>query len=194
MPTLVGHSIFGTAVGAFFPSGAGRWRIMLLCVACAIVPDIDSLGFRLGIPYGHWLGHRGFFHGIPFAAIAALAATSFILPIERSMKRRLALFSAFFACALAHDILDAMTNGGLGVAFFSPASDERFFLPWRPIEVSPLSPRRLFTLRGAAVMMSEFVWVVIPSLFIAAAAACIRKPSARRPSAGFETTGNRSDR
>jgi hypothetical protein len=26
-----------------------------------------------------------------------------------------------------------MTNGGLGVAFFSPFDNGRYFLPWRPI-------------------------------------------------------------
>jgi inner membrane protein len=180
------------AVGTLFPPQAVRWRIMLLCAVCSVVPDIDSLGFRLGIPYGHWLGHRGFFHGIPFAVIAAMTATFFIRDMERSMKRRLALFSAFFACILAHDILDAMTNGGLGVAFFSPVSDGRFFLPWRPIEVSPLSPRRLFTPRGAAVMMSEFVWVIIPALLIAAAVFFIRKLPVRRQSSAKETADNRS--
>lgn len=75
---------------------------------------------------------------------------------------------AFFFCILVHDILDAMTNGGFGVAFFSPFSDQRFFLPWRPIEVSPISPRRFFTSRGLTVMASEFIWVVIPSLCLAA--------------------------
>ena len=27
--------------------------------------------------------------------------------------------------------------GGLGVAFFSPFSNARYFLPWRPIRVAP---------------------------------------------------------
>lgn len=144
-----------------------------------MAPDIDSLGFRLGIPYGHWLGHRGFFHGVFFAMMAAFAATLLMLRHETSRKERRRLFLVFFLCVLLHDILDAMTNGGLGVAFFSPLSDERFFLPFRPIEVSPLSPRRLFSARGLAVLASEFVWVVLPSLLIAALAAWRRKRNAQ---------------
>lgn len=32
-----------------------------------------------------------------------------------------------------------LTDGGLGVAFFSPFDNKRYFLPWRPIRVSPIS-------------------------------------------------------
>jgi inner membrane protein len=38
----------------------------------------------------------------------------------------------------SHGILDAMTDGGLGVAFFSPFDDTRCFFPFRPIKVSPI--------------------------------------------------------
>nr|HRC76832.1 rhodanese-like domain-containing protein [Kouleothrix sp.] len=32
-----------------------------------------------------------------------------------------------------HGVLDAMTDGGLGVAFFAPFSATRYFFPFRPI-------------------------------------------------------------
>jgi inner membrane protein len=35
-----------------------------------------------------------------------------------------------------------MTNGGLGVSLRSPLDTTRYFLPWRPIQVSPISLRR----------------------------------------------------
>jgi inner membrane protein len=54
-----------------------------------------------------------------------------------------------------------MTTGGLGVAFFSPFSNERYFLPWRPIRVSPLSAG-FFSARGLAVLASELKWVWLP--------------------------------
>ena len=73
----------------------------------------------------------------------------------------LAVFAFLFLCAISHPILDAMTDGGLGIAFFSPFSNERYFLPWRPIRVSPIGPR-FFSARGMETMRSELVWVWIP--------------------------------
>jgi len=166
LPTFIGHSFAGLAISSFFLSRPYMLRIGLLCLLCSVIPDFDSVGFRLGIPYQHWLGHRGFSHSILFAMLFALIASLFIVHIEKSFKKRTLLFATFFICVLLHDILDAMTNGGLGVAFFSPFRDQRFFLPWRPIEVSPISPRLFFTSRGLAVMASELFWVIIPSLCI----------------------------
>jgi inner membrane protein len=151
-----------------------------LCIVCSVAPDLDSIGFQLGIPYHHWLGHRGFSHSILFALILALIASLFILNIEKSMRKRLMLFLAFFICAFTHDVLDAMTNGGLGVAFLSPLSEQRFFFPWRPIEVSPISPKRFFTSRGLAVLSNEFVYVILPLLLVAIIV--IRKKIRRRTS------------
>jgi inner membrane protein len=52
-------------------------------------------------------------------------------------------------------VLDAMTNGGLGVAFFAPFDTTRYFFPWRPITVSPIGVGSFFTHRGALVVLSE---------------------------------------
>ena len=60
-----------------------------------------------------------------------------------------------------------MTNGGLGVAFLAPFNDTRFFLPFRPIEVSPLSITGFFTGEGVAILANEIVWVWLPSFLIA---------------------------
>jgi hypothetical protein len=61
----------------------------------------------------------------------------------------------------SHTLLDAMTSGGLGVAFFSPFSNERYFFPWRPIRVSPIGVD-FFGEAGVAVLRSELIWVWIP--------------------------------
>lgn len=52
-----------------------------------------------------------------------------------------------------------MTNGGLGVAFFAPFSSARYFLPFRPIEASPISITAFFTYRGLEVLESEMLWI-----------------------------------
>jgi inner membrane protein len=59
-----------------------------------------------------------------------------------------------------------MTDGGLGVAFFAPFSDVRYFFPWRPIVVSPIGVGEFFGPRGLRVMWSELGWVWVPSVVV----------------------------
>ena len=58
----------------------------------------------------------------------------------------------FFLATASHGLLDAMTDGGLGVAFFSPFDNRRYFLPWTPIRVSPIGIEPFFTARGLEVL------------------------------------------
>jgi inner membrane protein len=64
---------------------------------------------------------------------------------------RFTLFTYLFLATASHGVLDAMTDGGLGVAFFSPFDNRRYFLPWRPIVVSPISIARFFSGRVGVV-------------------------------------------
>lgn len=59
-----------------------------------------------------------------------------------------------------------MTNGGRGIALLSPFSNQRYFLPWTPIEVSPLGVSGFFSQRGLAVMQSERLWIFLPAVFM----------------------------
>lgn len=162
MPTIIAHAVTGIALSSTISQKEQWLRVGILAVICSIAPDIDAIGFRIGIPYQHWLGHRGLSHSIVFAALLGIIALLFIS--EKSIKRKCLYFCVFFGSGILHDILDAMTNGGLGVAFFSPFIDTRYFLPRKPIEVSPLSIRRFLALRGWEVIKSELLWVIIPSL------------------------------
>jgi len=65
------------------------------------------------------------------------------LPRALSSLSRGWLWLYFFLATASRGILDAMTNVGLGVAFFSPFNDIRYFFPWYPILVSPISLTRL---------------------------------------------------
>jgi len=67
----------------------------------------------------------------------------------------------------SHGVLDAMTDGGLGVTFFAPFWSDRYFLPWRPIAVSPIGVARFLSARGVAVLASELRWVWLPSIVFA---------------------------
>ena len=79
-----------------------------------------------------------------------------------------------FLAAASHGVLDAMTDGGLGVAFFSPIDNSRYFFPWTPVRVAPIGVTRFFTARGWAVLQSELVWVWIPTGVVMIAAWMIR--------------------
>jgi inner membrane protein len=59
-----------------------------------------------------------------------------------------------------------MTNGGLGVAFFAPFQNDRYFFPWRPIQVSPIGVASFFSEWGLRVVRSELQWVWLPSAII----------------------------
>jgi inner membrane protein len=65
-------------------------------------------------------------------------------------------------------VLDAMTNGGLGVAFFSPLNAQRYFFSYRPIQVSPIGIGHFFNGRGLSILMSEVLWIWWPALVFAA--------------------------
>lgn len=71
-----------------------------------------------------------------------------------------------FFCSISHALLDAMTTGGLGVAFFSPFNNTRYFFNFRPIKVSPLSVTEFFNGNGFAVLKSEAIWIGIPTVLI----------------------------
>jgi inner membrane protein len=79
------------------------------------------------------------------------------------------LYTLLFARATAsHGILDAFTNGGLGVAFFSPFNPTRYFFPVRPIPVSPMSGAALLTSRGWRVIVGELMllWTFAAAIWL----------------------------
>jgi inner membrane protein len=153
--------------------GPHRVPPVLTAVACAVsvLPDIDAFGFIAGVPYGHPFGHRGFTHSLFFAFVVALVGAAFgrrvgVLPSLA--------FVILFVSAASHGILDAMTTGGLGVAFFSPFSNARYFLPWRVILVSPIGVGSFFSSWGLRVLRSELLWIWTPALVFAAVGAAAR--------------------
>lgn len=92
----------------------------------------------------------------------------------------LSMWSYFFLAAASHGLLDAMTDGGLGVAFFAPFNNHRYFLPWRPIRVSPIGAKRFFTVRGFAVLQTEFACIWFPAMLLAVLVRLLRQRVAVR--------------
>lgn len=152
MASAFSHILVAGTIGAAFRPLLRQPRFWLVGAACSVLPDADVLGFRWGISYEHLLGHRGLTHSLAFAAAlsAVLIPLVFHGPLWAPHRHR--LFWYLFCCTASHGVLDAMTNGGLGVAFLAPFDSTRYFLPVRPIEVSPLSVEAFFTGWGARVL------------------------------------------
>ncbi len=162
MPSLFSHAISSVAIGKIMGRIEGL-RLYLLGIFCAVIPDLDVLAFKFGIPYGSLFGHRGISHSFFFAFVLAALL---VLIFYRNSKIKLLVFLFLFLCTASHGILDAMTSGGKGIAFFAPFDSERHFLPWRKIKVSPIGIEAFFSEWGWQVMKSEFKWIWLPSLLI----------------------------
>jgi inner membrane protein len=170
MSTIFTHALTGAALAAIAedaPSG----KTITAAALCAVIPDADGIGYMLGIPYASFFGHRGFVHSLTFAALLALLVTWLFFRGDRPLLH----FLIFFAATAGHGILDAMTDGGLGVAFFSPFDTTRYFFPFRPLEVPPIGIRPFFSRWGLSVLKSEILWVWLPLGAALLAARGIRK-------------------
>jgi inner membrane protein len=162
VPSIFSHAIFATVVGkacVFKPLPLQFWTLTAIC---AILPDADAIAFVVGIPYNHMLGHRGITHSIAFTLLVGVIVGGFVFRAPANEFGRWALILYFALVTLSHPLLDALTNGGRGVALFAPFSNGRYFFPWRPIEVSPIG-LGFFSEEGIEVLISEMVWIWLPA-------------------------------
>ncbi len=174
MPSAFSHAASAIALGYSFTTRE-KVKMIIIGSLCSVLPDADVLSFQFGIPYKSMWGHRGITHSFFFAAALAIFVMLIFYrktPLGSLWKM---LFLYFFLATSLHPLLDAFTNGGLGVAFFAPFNNERYFFPWRPIKVSPLSASAFFTSRGIQIIKSEFVWIWFPSIIFMIAVFIKRK-------------------
>lgn len=178
MATIFSHAVVGLSLASWFSMRRESVRVLIAGVVCSMVPDVDAIGFRFGIRYGDFWGHRGFTHSILFAALLATMVLLLFFRRTSSPLSRVSIWSYLFQATALHGVLDAMTDGGLGVAFFSPYDTTRYFFAWRPIHVSPISIDRFFSARGLEILQSEVLWIWVPSALLALAAWAFRRPHA----------------
>ncbi|HWH59965.1 MAG TPA: metal-dependent hydrolase [Terriglobales bacterium] len=172
MATPISHAFAALSVGSCFYRTAVPKRVWVAAALCSAIPDLDAIGFRFGVRYGDFWGHRGFTHSLVFAALLAGAVT---LVFRHTVGiTRISLFIYMFVATASHGLLDAMTNGGLGVAFLAPFDNQRFFLPWRPVRVSPIAVSRFFSLRAIGILKTELIWIWLPSAVFALAVLAVR--------------------
>jgi inner membrane protein len=169
VPSIFSHAVAATALGRWYPRRRLPARFWLWTAVCSMLPDVDVVSFAFGVPYGDLLGHRGLTHSFFFAILLGVVVARLVA--TRSADDEAALgygtLAVYFAVVTAsHGVLDALTNGGGGIAFFAPFVRTRYFFPWRPIEVSPIGVG-FFSARGMVVLLSEFGWIWMPAAVVA---------------------------
>jgi len=175
MASAVGPFLVGAAL-ALPVSALGHVReasqsagLMVCAGLLAAAPDLDTAFFGT-IPYAHFFGHRGFFHSPFFALVCGCVLAGLI-----GLTARRVGFPAFpgislaFALAMAsHGVLDAMTQAGQGVMLLYPFSEERLFLPWRPLYAPPIRLGGL-SLRKIQLMLHSEAPLVVGCAVVAGA-------------------------
>ncbi len=159
MATIFTHALVGATLVSGMSAPRRSTRNYIIGATTAIIPDFDYFGFINRVPYASLWGHRGLTHSLVFAVAVGLVAM--LLANRKPRALSIDFFMLFFLTTISHSLIDACTNGGLGVALFSPYNTHRYFFPWRPIQVSPMG-LGFFSTQGLSVLFSEFCWVVIP--------------------------------
>jgi inner membrane protein len=163
MPTVFTHPVVPIAIGAGFGKKIIAYPLLMAGIFASVLPDLDVVAFKMGIPYAAAFGHRGFSHSLMLAFLFALVCSAgfryFKIPLLPS-------FLFLFVSGASHGLLDTLTNGGLGIALLWPFSDERYFAPVQVIQVSPINPARFFSKRAVNVLLSEGRWVWLPCFIL----------------------------
>ncbi len=163
MASAFSHAVVALALGKSYPPPVMTWPVLFLGMVCSIMPDLDVAGFSFGIQYGDLWGHRGMTHSLSFAALFSAVLVGLCFR-RRSASIKAGLCLYLFLCTASHGVLDAMTDGGLGVAFFSPFDTTRYFLPFRPVAVSPIGVSEFFSQHSLGILASEIQWIWFPAL------------------------------
>jgi inner membrane protein len=169
VPTIVTHAVVGAALAQIGPASVPRGRLTFALAVLSVFPDLDVVAFHFDIPYSHWLGHRGLSHSLVFAVLVAAMVARFDFRQVRLYSRD--WWDLFFLCTVAlasHGVLDAFTDGGLGIAFFLPFTQDRYFFAFQPLLVSPIGLQNFIRGPAMSVLASEIIYVWVPVLVVVA--------------------------
>ena len=179
MASAFSHAFVSIALGKAYAQHRMPWHFWVLSITCAVVPDADVLGFTLGVSYSSPWGHRGLSHSLCFAFALSLGVVS--LAFRQYVPGSRLWWSYvlyFFVVTASHGVLDAMTDGGRGIAFFAPFDTTRYFFPWRPVRVSPISIGAFFSARGLYILGTEVVCIWLPTILLCTAVRLYRRREA----------------
>lgn len=165
MPTPITHLFAAIPVNIAIMGAVNKKKIILLSLIISILPDLDLIGYFLGLPISSFLGHRGFTHSIFFALVVALMANLLFFPdIKTKDKRFKLLFLNFLFVALTHPLLDFLVNRNTGVALLSPFVLTRFASPIAPIVEESVGILNYYHFYFKEVVKVEFFYIILPSL------------------------------
>jgi inner membrane protein len=166
MATVITHALAASALSTLAPDRVSRLKLAISLALVSALPDIDVVGYYYGIPYGDVMGHRGFTHSLSFAVLISLLCAFIVFRSADIFSRAWwQIFGLLFIASASHGFIDAFTNAGLGIGFFIPFDDTRYFFPLRPLKTSPLSVTAFFNGPAVRILINEFIWVGVPVLF-----------------------------
>jgi inner membrane protein len=152
MATFVGHTLVALTICAPLQrTSLGRtmsmswWLAALMLVS--LLPDLDVLMLRW-LPYSHPFSHRGFSHSLFFALLFTLViivCCRLAGLLHGNISTLILVWLLLAAVMASHGLLDALTDGGLGIGLLSPFSTWRYFFPVRPLPVAWLSSAVMFS-------------------------------------------------
>ena len=128
--TLLGHSLFGAALGvAFAPRAWSHPRKAAFVVACATLATVPDFALPRWGHERYDVSHSVFVNG-GLAALAALVVATMALRLRHPLPGRLLLTGGL--AWLSHLVLDALYAHGKGIAIFWPFGRGRLnlSLPW----------------------------------------------------------------
>ena len=164
MPTIITHAFVAGVASKAVEDRKLSFPVFSLAALLSILPDADVIAFRLGIGYGHSLGHRGFFHSPFFAIILGVLCVFIFFREHRLFSKSWFKYLIFFSLVgTSHGLLDALTDGGMGIALLAPFDNTRYFLPWTPIPVSPISLKSFLSGWGLRIIAFEIVYIWMPA-------------------------------
>jgi len=176
MASAFSHAFVAVALGTAYTKERMPWQFWALSVLCAVLPDADVVGFSWGVSYNSMWGHRGLSHSLCFALLLSLSVVGLVWRDDTPGAPPWWAYGLyFFIVTTSHGVLDAMTNGGRGIMFFAPFDTTRYFFPWRPVRVSPISILAFFGNRGVRILVSEFVYIWAPITLLCAAVRIYRR-------------------
>ncbi|HUP94532.1 MAG TPA: metal-dependent hydrolase [Burkholderiales bacterium] len=179
MPSILSHPAIPLAIGIGLGSRVISARLLVTGVACSMLPDLDVyLGAFVAA-----IDHRGVTHSLVFALTCAAIASGLAPSLDT---RRLTAFWFIAVITASHGLLDACTNGGSGILLLWPFSNDRYFMPWQVIEVSPLGVSAFLSQRGLEVLASELKWVWPPAFALGFALYGLRRTALQRPLARID--------
>jgi membrane-bound metal-dependent hydrolase YbcI (DUF457 family) len=128
MASPLGHGLAGLLIYSnSFKELRRDWKFLLVCLFCALAPDLDILpGMLVGQPN---LFHHGISHSLGFGLIVALVL-SLLYFRERASFRTFGTFFLLYSSHLFLDYIAIDTSLPYGAPFLWPLSDAYYLAPF----------------------------------------------------------------